>query len=265
MSKTPAMLRLFRNKLFRQACSFAMDRQTVCNELGLGLSKPAYSPVSPANTVFFDPNTKRYPFDLAKARQLLVKIGMTPGPGGMLQYEGQPISFSILTSTEGSSKDIATILVNDYRKIGLDAQQSTVTFENLDSKISSPPYDWQAIIMGFGGGPEPNDIADLWRTTSISHLWWPKEPHPETAWEARIEDDFTKGAEVMNVDERKKYYNDWQEVAADQQPMIYIDTPEDYAALRNHYGNVKPCPSGGVLWNLEEMFDTHIGQPMPEQ
>jgi peptide/nickel transport system substrate-binding protein len=263
MSKTPALLKLFQNKLFRQACSYALDRQTVCNDLYNGLAKPAYGPVSPADTVFYDHNIKQYPFNLAKARQLLMQIGMTPGPDGKLEYEGQPISFTILTSTEGRSKDIATIMVNDYRQIGLDVQQSNITFENLGSKISSPPYDWEAVIMGFGGGPEPNDISDLWRTASVSHLWWPKEPHPETPWEARVEDDFTKGAEALSIDGRKKYYDDWQQVAAEEQPMVYIDTGEVFCVLRNHYGNVKPCSTGGVLWNLEEMFDTHVDLPRP--
>jgi peptide/nickel transport system substrate-binding protein len=265
MSKTPTLLKLFQNEQFRQACSYAVDRDTVINEVQIGLARPLFGPVSPANTVFFDPNIKTYPFDLAKARRMLLQLGMTPGADGKLQYESRPVKFTILTSTEGSSKDIATIMVDDFQKIGLDAEQSNITFENLDTKISSPPYDWQAVIMGFGGGPEPNAVADLWRTSSFSHIWWPKQPHPETEWEARIESDFSKAVQTLDLNERRKYYDDWQEVVSEEQPMIYIDNPEIYEALRNHFGNVKPCSTGGATWNPEELFDTKAKGFMPAQ
>lgn len=268
MKNAPQLLELFQNKTFRQACSYAVDRQTMCNNIDLGLAVPLYGPETAANLNFYDPHIHTYPYNPQLAKQMLLGIGLTPGANGMLEYKGAPVKFSILTSVESpSGVAMTTILMNDWRNIGLDVAMAPVTFNNLDTKVSAAPYDWQAVVMGFGGGPEPNDGADLWRPASSVHLWYPKENPTATDWEKRIDDDFTQGAEQTTLAGRKKYYNDWQEVVADEQPMIYLVNPHAFIAMRNHYGNVKPVASSGgagaILWNMEELYDTHVSRLRP--
>ena len=266
MSKDKPLLSLFQNKLFRQACSYAMDRPTICKNLGLGLSRPSYGPDSPADTIFYDAKAPTYPYNPAKATELLTGIGCKRGADGMLTYQGEPIKFTIITSVESAGGVAAgTIINNDWRKIGLGSTLAPVTFDNLDTKIESKPYDWQVVYLGFGGGPEPNDLADLWRSSAVSHIWHPKETTPSFPWEKQIDDDFTHGAQTLDINQRKKYYYDWQEVVGDQQPMLYVQTPEYFMAMRNHFGNVQPSSVGlfSAYGNLDQIYNTRATRTTP--
>ncbi len=265
MAKTPGLLKLFQNKLFRQACSYAIDRETLCRNINLGLAHPLWGPETPANKTFYDPATRQYPYNVAKAKQMLAQIGLTPGADGMLTYEGEPVKFNILVPTESSSgKLAATIIQNNLQAVGINGIETPLTFVNLDTKVVAAPYDWQAVMMGFTGGYEPNAGGDLWRSYSSNHIWYPKQKHPATAWEARVDEDFAKGAQALTLADRKKYYNDWQETVAEQQPLLFLTYPEDFAAIRNHFGNIQPTPGdNGVIWNLEEIYDTKAERLTP--
>ena len=91
---------------------------------------------------------------------------------------------------------------------------------------------------------------------------WPlSDRKPATAWEAQIDKDFTMGAHELDPVKRKKYYDDWQKVMSDNLGFIFTINDEQFTAMRDHYGNVKPSSlygvSGDVLWNIDELYDTH--------
>jgi peptide/nickel transport system substrate-binding protein len=255
------LLKIFSDVRFRQACSYAIDRNALCDDILSGLAEPDYSPETPSDVQYYDPNVKRYDYDPAKARSLLLSMGMTPGRNGMLLYEGQPVSFNILTNTENHLRiALATVISNELQAIGLDAHFTPVEFNALITRLDAPPYDWQAIVMGFTGGPEPNDGSDIWRSGGEDHDWWPYQPKPATPWEARIDRDFTNGAHELDLVKRKKYYDDWQETLGIEQPLIFLLTQHDYSAVRNRFGNIEPSAfysfTGDVYWNLEEEYRT---------
>jgi peptide/nickel transport system substrate-binding protein len=256
------LLAVFSDKRFRQACSYAIDRQSICNNVMLGLAHPLYSPVTPADPVYFDPKVRQYPYDPVKAKQLLIAMGLTQDASGMFCYHGKHITFNILTNTENQArKSITTILAADLQAVGIDAKFTPISFNDLIRRLDVAPYDWQAVFLGFTGGAEPNGGADMWRSPGQDHVWWPFQKKPATDWEARIDHDFSMGARVLDPKARKKYYDDWQETLGDEQPVIFVDYLDDFSAVRNHFGNLKPSPAyglgGDVYWNMEEIYDTH--------
>jgi peptide/nickel transport system substrate-binding protein len=262
------LLKIFSDVRFRQACSYAIDRESFCRDILLGLAHPLYSPETPADVVYFDSKVRQYPYDPAKARQLLLSMGMTPGPGGKLLYDGQPVSFNILTDTESlPNKVMATVVADDLQSIGLNAQFTAITINDLVRRLDAPPYDWQAHILGFTGGPEPNDGADLWRSSGPDHVWDPAQTTPATPWEARIDRDFTNGAHELDPQKRKIYYDDWQETLGEEQPMVFLVYSDQYTAVRNIFGNIEPSSQiglgGDVYWNLDEIYSTHAGRLSP--
>jgi peptide/nickel transport system substrate-binding protein len=268
MSKTPVLLKLFSDVRFRQACSYAINRQTICDEVSLGLGHPLWGPETPADVNYFDPKVRQYPYNPQVAKQLLEQMGCTPGPNGKLMYEGQPVKFNILTNVENAARRAsATIISNNLQDVGIDATFTPLAFNDLIRRLNANPYDWQACVLGFTGGPEPNDGSVIWRSVGPYHQWWPKEPHPETAWEAKIDADFARGAHNPDPKQRKIYYDDFQEILGQEQPMIFLTYGEDYSAVRNHFGNIEPTAfnglGGSVFWNLEEIYDTHAVRPTP--
>jgi peptide/nickel transport system substrate-binding protein len=262
------LLKIFSDVRFRQACSYAIDRQGYCSDVLFGLAHPLYGPETPADVYYYDPRVKQYPYDPEKARQLLLSMGMTEGPNGMMLYGGKPVTFNILTNAENPARRaLSTVVANELQSIGIDAKFTPINFNALVTRIDAPPYEWEAHILGFTGGPEPNDGGDLWRTTGADHEWSPKQNTPATAWEARIDRDFTNGAHELDPAKRRKFYNDWQETLGIEQPMIFLDYGDQYSAVRNHFGNIEPSSlqglGGDVYWNLEEIYDTHAVRLTP--
>jgi peptide/nickel transport system substrate-binding protein len=259
------LVKLFQDMRFRQAVSHAVNRQRMVDDIFRGLARPLYGPVSPANTVFFKEDIPKFEYDLEKAKAKLAEIGLKDTNGnGILEFEGKDVKFNILTNTENElRKSMATIITNDLKKIGIGATFVPITFTDLVRRLDSPPYDWEASILGFTGGPEPHNGSNIWRSSGPSHQWWPKQKTPATPWEAEIDKLWTQGAQELDPVKRKAIYDRWQEIAGEQQPFNFTVVTDQITAVRKHFGNIKPSSLGGVTWNLEEVYDTEATRDTP--
>jgi peptide/nickel transport system substrate-binding protein len=259
------LVSLFQDVRFRKAISHAVDRQRMIDDIYRGFAVPGWSPLSPANKVYYNPNVTQYPYDLEKSKALLAEIGLKDGNGnGFLEYNGKDVKFNILipSGIEPTTQS-ATVITNDLKKLGLNAQFSPTDFNDLVRRLDSKPYDWQAVILGFTGGPEPHDGSNIWRSSGPSHQWWPKQTKPATPWEAEIDKLWVEGAQELDLEKRKAIYNRWQEIAADQLPFIYTIVQSQNSALRNRLGNVKPPSTRITLWNTYEIFDRTATRDTP--
>jgi peptide/nickel transport system substrate-binding protein len=270
----PELFKLFNDKRFRQAVSHAIDREKIVRNVFDGLARPGYGPETPANKLFYTADIPRFEFNLDAARQKLQDIGLKDSNGdGILELpNGKPVRFNIMTNVENDlRKGIATIVAADLKKIGLDASFSPVSFNTLLSRVDNkpekgkpyPPFDWEAIILGFTGGVEPNNGNNIWMSSGNLHQWDPYQEKPHRDWEAKIDDLFRKGAQEMDETKRKAIYAEWQKVVGEEQPFIYTVVPDALVALRQKYGNVKPCSLGGVTWNIEELYDLKATRERP--
>jgi peptide/nickel transport system substrate-binding protein len=65
-------------------------------------------------------------------------------------------------------------------------------------------------------------------------------------------------AQMKTLDsaERKKDFDEVQEILAEQVPLIYTVTPFYYAAIRSDIGNIRPTALSyyRVTWNAEELY-----------
>jgi peptide/nickel transport system substrate-binding protein len=259
------LLALFQDVRFRRAASHLVDRQRISDDIYLGLAQPNFSPVSPANKTFYNPNTPKHEYDPEKAKALLAEIGLKDGNGnGMLEFRGREVKFMIFIP-DGSDqiKNQATIITEDMRKVGLNAQFRPVEFNDMVRRLDSKPYDWEAVMIGFTGGPEPHNGSNIWRSSGPSHQWWPKQAKPATEWEAEIDRLWVQGAQELDTAKRKEIYDRWQVIAAEQQPFIFTVITEQISAVRNRIGNYKPATSRESLWNTYEIFDRTATKDSP--
>jgi peptide/nickel transport system substrate-binding protein len=93
------------------------------------------------------------------------------------------------------------------------------------------------------------------KSSGFDTPWFPRQKTPSTEWEARL--DYLMDAQMKTLDytERKKYYDEVQEILAEQQPMIYRVTPMCYVAIRSDIGNVRATPLAFYpAWNGEELY-----------
>ena len=63
-----------------------------------------------------------------------------------------------------------------------------------------------------------------------------------------------QGASELEHEKRKIYYDKYQEIVAEENPMIYLYSPLRLMAVRNRVGNIYPTNLGGVIHNLPELY-----------
>jgi peptide/nickel transport system substrate-binding protein len=255
----PKKLKWFRNTKFRQACAYAIDRESIIKSIFSGRAIPNYGFVTPGNKKWYNPNIAQYPHDLAKARELLKEIGIEDrnGDGILEDTDGNPIEFVFNSNVENNSRMKAAVLIQeDLRKLGFKVIFQPIEFNTLVQKIDNT-YDYDCILMGLGGGgADPAFQANVVKSDGFTHQWFPRQKSPSTDWEARL--DYLMNAQIKTLDfaERKKDFDEVQKILAEQQPMIFTVTPYYYAAARSDIGNLRPTALSyyRVSWNAEELY-----------
>jgi peptide/nickel transport system substrate-binding protein len=255
----PKKLKWFRNTKFRQACSYAVNREAIIQSIYSGRAIPNYGFVTPGNKKWFDPDTPKYPYDPAKALALLKEIGIEKRNGDdfLTDADGNKIEFVLNTNTgNGSREKTAMLIAADLNQLGFKVVFQPVEFNTLVNKIDVT-YDYDCVLISLGGsGTDPSSSMNVIESSGYTHQWFPREKTPSTGWEARLDQLMDAQMQTLDFNERKKDFNEAQEILAEQQPMIFTVTPYYYAAIRSDIGNVRPTPlsSYRVTWNAEELY-----------
>jgi peptide/nickel transport system substrate-binding protein len=255
----PKKLKWFRNVKFRQACAYAIDRDSIIKSIFSGRAVANYGFVTPGNKKWYNPNTAQFPHDLAKARALLKEIGIEDrdGDGILEDADGNQIEFVFNTNIENNSRNKAAVLIQaDLRKLGFKVIFQPVEFNTLIHKIDDT-YDYDCILMGLaGGGADPAFHANTVKSDGYTHQWFPRQKSPSTDWEARLDDLMNAQVKTLDFAERKKDFDEVQTIIAEQQPLIFTVTPFYYGAARSDIGNLRPTALSyhRVSWNAEELY-----------
>ena len=251
----PTKLAWFRNRKFRQAVAYGLDRPGLIKAVYFGRAQPLNSIISPANQKWHNPNTRRYPYDPEKARALLQEAGFRYRADGTLQDEqGHPVEFELLVS-EGSQRltEIVTTFMENMKALGIKVKLSYLDFGTLIAKTGDT-FDYDAGIMGFTGGGDPSGGKAIYRSDGRLHLWYPEQAQPDTAWEARIDDIVDQQERTLDESERIRLIYEMQAIFSEQLPMIFLVTPNAYAGIKNRWRNVLVPPLGSITWNLDELW-----------
>lgn len=247
-------LKWFRNTQFRQAVAHVVDKDTIISDVQHGLGYPQWSSISPSAGDFHNPDVRRYEYDIDEANRILDSLGWvdTDGDGIREDDEGNTIEFSMVTNTQNSVREtVGMIIRQGLEEIGIKADFRLVEFGELVSQLTRS-YDWEAMVMGFGGGTDPYSGIVLWHSSENLHLWYPRQPQPATDWEAEIDRLYVRASQELDRSERIALYHRAQEVAAENVPLIYTTSPERLSALRNVFGNTTPTLYG--LWDIRYLY-----------
>ena len=74
------------------------------------------------------------------------------------------------------------------------------------------------------------------------------------SWEKELDNIFEQGALKLNFNDRKKYYDRYQEIVYNERPIIYLYSPTRIVAIRRKFKNIYPTTLSGILYNIEEIW-----------
>lgn len=250
----PPKLTWFQDVRFRRALAYAIDQNTIIQQVYAGRATPPTSDISVGNKLLYNTSLKPYPYSVERAQQMLAEAGYRKGADGLLRDpQGNVVEFNIATNSGNQDREaIGNLVRQDFVKLGMRVTFAPESFPSLVGKLTGT-YNWEAIIIGFTGGIEHGTARNLWLSSGDLHMWNPKQAQPATQWEAQVDQIFEQIASEVDLNKRKALYNQFQQIVYDNLPMLYFPYVKTQPALRNTIGNVK-LGLQGVTGELETRY-----------
>jgi peptide/nickel transport system substrate-binding protein len=254
-------MKWFREVKFRQAISAAIDREAVVRLVYQGRGATLWGPVTPGNRRWGNTAIPHPARSIEKARSLLKEAGfnLTAGANGepsLADSDGKPVEFSILTSSSNADRSkMATLIQDDLKQIGIHAQVVPLEFRSLVDRVTQTK-EYDACVLGLVSfDADPGGDMNIWLTTGGNHLWNPAQAHPATPWEAEIDRLMEQQLAAPNFEQRKKSFDAVQQILYDNQPMIFLASPDILVGVKNSIGNFHPAVlEPYVLWNVDQLY-----------
>lgn len=132
----------------RQALTMAIDRQAIIDAALFGRAKLSDSPI--LSTVWaHNRELEPWPYDPKRALALLAREGWTDtDEDGVLDLDGQPFAFELLTNVGSRPRVDATVMIQEQlRRVGIDVRVRNLEFNTLSELVYSHRFD--AFLLGW--------------------------------------------------------------------------------------------------------------------
>ncbi len=251
--------KIFQDVRFRRAVSHAIDRAGIIKSVLQGRGVPLYEPYTQANKQWFDPNVPKYAYDPAKANALLDEMGLKDrnGDGFRDTPDGKTVEFTLSTNAENNMrKSFGTVISDNLKKVGLKVNFVPLEFNTLVTRIRED-YHYEAILLGLTSAvpPDPALSQNVYRSSGLTHQWYPKQKTPATPAEAEMDRLMDTVVQEPDPVKRKAAFDRVQEIIGENQFAIYIVDRNLYIGLRDRVQGTNPSVlRPHATWNLQELW-----------
>jgi peptide/nickel transport system substrate-binding protein len=200
---------LLKDVRVRQAVAYAIDRQPLIEYIWRGFAQPAAS-VLPPQSWAYDANLPVYSHDPAKARQILESAGYHP-------VDGIRFHLTMKTSTEESTRLLASVLQQQLREVGIALDIRTYEFATFLADVTSGAFQFYS-LRWIGGNEDP----DIFDTVFYSSNTPPKGRNRSFYSNARVDALIDQARRESDPNTRKRLYSELQELLAQDMPYINL-------------------------------------------
>ncbi len=237
----------FADRRVRQALTHAINKQEIVEGVLLGLGQEATGPYKPG-TWFYNPDVVRFPYDPEKAKALLAEVGWRPNSEGILEKDGKPFEFTILTN-QGNDLRMRTgeIIQRRLREVGIVVKLRTVEWAVFIKEFIDKGQ-FEAVLLGWTTGQDP-DLYDIWHSskTKPGELNFIHYQNPE------VDRLLEEGRHTFDREKRRQAYFRFQEIIAEDQPYTFLYVPDSLPAVHKRFRGIKPAPAG-INYNFPKWY-----------
>jgi peptide/nickel transport system substrate-binding protein len=241
---------------FRRAISASIQRDDLARVVFRGHARPAVSWISPANKFWFNAKLTPHPYDPKAALQWLAQDGFSLRNGALLDREGHPVEFSVVTNAGNTERErMAAMIQQDLAGIGIRLNIVTLDFPSLIERIART-FNYEACLLGLVDNDlDPNSQMNVWLSSAENHQWNPSQKTPATPWEAEIDALMRAQAATFDANKRKQAVDKVQEIVWRQEPFIYLVNKNVLSAVSPRVRNAHPAVlRPQVYWNIDELY-----------
>ncbi len=139
---------LFADPEVRQALTLGIDRQTIVDTLLSPYGRTADSPIL-SMIWAHDDSIQPWPYDPDRARRILAAKGWKDADGdGVLERNGKPFAFELITNAGNQVRTDATVMIQDQlKRVGIRVAPRQLEFNTFLSQVRGGEYE--AAIVGY--------------------------------------------------------------------------------------------------------------------
>jgi peptide/nickel transport system substrate-binding protein len=216
----------------RQALAYAFDRAPMIHYLWRDMAQPAASVLPKQHWAYTD-DVRKYPYDPAKARQLLDSAGYKPAGDGIRFH------LSMKTSTEETTRLLAAVLQQQLRDVGVALDIRTFEFATFYADVIKGAYQLHS-LRWIGGNEDPDIFEHIFDSGSFP----PKRANRTYYSNPRVDELIKQGRLTIDQQQRKAIYAEIQRIVAEDQPYINLWYFDNVLVHSKRLRNVQLSGSG---------------------
>ncbi len=243
------------DKRVRQALAYGLDMDAVVKSIlfGQGTKMVAHHP--PASWAAPGAGLNTYPYDKAKAEDLIKQAGYAKGADGVFAKDGKALEFSVVANSGNKTREtLLQVATEQYKAIGVKLNPKLEAFETMVDKLTSGNQEIQGWIIGWALGLEP-DPYGIWHSTQIPN---PAAKTTGFNFGAFTNSEFDKAIESgrsgnCSQAERKKHYETFNKILNDEQPYNFGFSPNTLLVAPQNLRGIDPG-TFSATWNIEKWW-----------
>jgi peptide/nickel transport system substrate-binding protein len=228
---------IFKDKNVRKALAYAINRDEIISKIYFNMANKVQSPLY-YKSKEYNQNIPLIEYNVEKAKSLLKSSGWTDSDGdGILDKEinGKKLKFKfefILNSDNTTRNQIALVLIDAFRKLGIEATVTGLEWATLLKRLKNHEFD--ATVSGWATDPFESDLYQLWHSGSAikggsNYVSFKNQEVDDLIIKMRTEFDLNK---------RKLMNYKLQEIINEEQPINFLVSALRTGARSNRFQNV---------------------------
>ena len=208
----------------RQAMIYAIDVDQNAQAFYFGLRQRATSSIPPVFKKYFPKDLTGFPYNLAKAKQLLDESGYKDvnNDGFREDKNGKPLQIKMAFMAGGDvAEPLAQFYLQSWKKIGLNVSLTTgrlLAFQNFYEKVQGDTKDIDVFFAAWGVGTDVNPTSSAGRSSQLNYTRFVSPENDKFIAEILGEKSLT----IPNY--KAEMYKKWQEYYINQAvevPLMY--------------------------------------------
>ena len=208
----------------RQAMIYAIDVDQIAQAFYFGLRQRATSSIPPVFKKYFPKDLTGFPYNLAKAKQLLDESGYKDvnNDGFREDKNGKPLQIKMAFMAGGDvAEPLAQFYLQSWKKIGLNVSLTSgrlLAFQNFYEKVQGDTKDIDVFFAAWGVGTDVNPTSSAGRSSQLNYTRFVSPENDKFIAEILGEKSLT----IPNY--KAEMYKKWQEYYINQAvevPLMY--------------------------------------------
>ncbi len=208
----------------RQAMIYAIDVDQIAQAFYFGLRQRATSSIPPVFKKYFPKDLTGFPYNLAKAKQLLDQSGYKDvnNDGFREDKNGKPLQIKMAFMAGGDvAEPLAQFYLQSWKKIGLNVSLTSgrlLAFQNFYEKVQGDTKDIDVFFGAWGVGTDVNPTSSAGRSSQLNYTRFTSPENDKFIAEILGEKSLT----IPNY--KAQMYKEWQKYyinQASEVPLMY--------------------------------------------